>query len=237
MKLGINIDHVATLRQARGGLEPDPISAAKICEKAGAHSIVCHLREDRRHINDCDVRHLRKIVKMRLNLEMSLNREIINTACMIQPDQATLVPERRQEITTEGGLDVVKHLRRIQRAAGMLKAKGIEVSLFIDPVKKQIEKSCEAGVNMIELHTGRYADARTRKAKARELYTLKKMTQYARQLGLIVNAGHGLKYHDTMVVARIPGIVELNIGHSVISRAVFVGLDKAVREMLKLVKK
>lgn len=235
-KLGVNIDHVATLRQARGGHEPDPISAAKICEKAGVHSIVCHLREDRRHIHDRDVRHLRKIVRTRLNLEMSLTPEIVRKACAIRPDQATLVPERRQEVTTEGGLDVVRHFKRIQRTVGLLKAKKIEVSLFIDPVKKQIKKSQEAGVGMIELHTGRYADAKTKQAKARELNTLKKMTHFARGLGLIVNAGHGLKYHDTQAVARIPGIAELNTGHSIISRAVFIGLEKAVREMLQLVK-
>ncbi len=234
-KLGINIDHVATLRQARGGCEPDPIQAAKICEKAGADSIVCHLREDRRHINDRDVRLLRKIVTTRLNLEMSLSKEIVRAACAIRPDQATLVPERRQEITTEGGLNVIKYFRRIQQTVALLETKGIETAIFIDPVKAQIKKASMSGASMIELHTGRYADAKTKAAKTRELNTLRKMTHYARDLGLIVNAGHGLKYHDTRAVARIPGIEELNIGHSVISQAVFTGLDKAVREMVKLV--
>lgn len=235
-KLGVNIDHVATLRQARGEFEPDPLEAVKICERAGAESIVCHLREDRRHINDRDVKNIRKIVTTRLNLEMSLNKDIVLAAVRIKPEQATLVPERRQEITTEGGLDVCKQFKRIKNVVSILQNKKIEVSLFIDPVKKQILKSKETGATMIELHTGQYALAKTSKARQNELKKLTESTKYALGLGLIVNAGHGLKYNNTKAIARIPGIEELNIGHSIISRSIFVGLAKAVREMRKLSK-
>lgn len=235
-KLGVNIDHVATLRQARREFEPDPLAAAKICEKAGADSIVCHLREDRRHINEKDVRALKKIVRTRLNLEMSLAPEIIEITIKIKPDEATLVPERRQEVTTEGGLDVVKQFNRVRRAVERMKKRGIKVNLFIDPVKKQIDAAKKSGADMIELHTGKYAQAATKQRKRTELNKLKKAVEYARRLGLVVNAGHGLKYHDTRPVARIKGIEELNIGHSIISRAVFTGLAAAVKEMRKLVK-
>ena len=236
-KLGVNVDHVATLRQARRELDPDPVVAAKICEKAGADSIVAHLREDRRHINDDDIRRLRKAVTTRLNLEMSLNKEIVAIAALIKPDEATLVPEKRAEITTEGGLDVVSHFNRIARAVETLQKKDIAVSLFIDPVKKQIKRAQESGATVIELHTGRYDLASTRIARNRELAKIKDMTRYARGLGLTVNAGHGLKYHNTRAIARIPGIEELNIGHSIISRAVFVGLETAVKEMVKIIKR
>ncbi len=236
-KLGVNVDHVATLRQARRELDPDPVVAAKICEKAGADSIVAHLREDRRHINDDDIRRLRKAVTTRLNLEMSLNKEIVAIAALIKPDEATLVPEKRAEITTEGGLDVVSHFNRIARAVETLQKKDIAVSLFIDPVKKQIKRAQESGATVIELHTGRYDLASTRIARNRELAKIKDMTRYARGLGLTVNAGHGLKYHNTRAIARIPGIEELNIGHSIISRAVFVGLEAAVKEMVKIIKR
>ena len=236
-KLGVNVDHVATLRQARRELDPDPVVAAKICEKAGADSIVAHLREDRRHINDDDIRRLRKAVTTRLNLEMSLNKEIVAIAALIKPDEATLVPEKRAEITTEGGLDIVSHFNRIARAVETLQKKDIAVSLFIDPVKKQIKRAQESGATIIELHTGRYDLASTRIARDRELAKIKDMTRYARGLGLTVNAGHGLKYHNTRAIARIPGIEELNIGHSIISRAVFVGLETAVKEMVKIIKR
>ncbi len=235
-KLGVNVDHVATLRQARREFDPDPIAAAKICEKAGADSIVAHLREDRRHINEHDVRKLRKAVKTRLNLEMSISQEIIRIASRIKPDEATLVPEKRAEITTEGGLDVVRHFNRTAKAVLTLQKSGIAVSLFIDPVKKQIKKAQESGATIIELHTGRYDYVSTKAAKTRELKKIKDMTQYAQSLGLIVNAGHGLKYHNTKPIARIPGIEELNIGHSIISYAVFVGLETAVKEMIQIVK-
>jgi len=235
-KLGVNIDHVATLRQARREFEPDPLAAAKICEKAGADSIVCHLREDRRHINEKDVRALKKIVKTRLNLEMSLAREIVDITIKIRPDEATLVPEKRQEITTEGGLDVVRHFNRVRRAVKRMQAAGIEVNLFIDPLKEHIEHAKKSGATMIELHTGKYAQAKTAKSKRAQLNKLKKAVEYAVNLGLVVNAGHGLKYHDTRPIARIQGIEELNIGHSIISRALFSGLADAVKEMRKLVK-
>lgn len=235
-KLGVNIDHVATLRQARREFDPDPIAAARCCERAGADSIVAHLREDRRHIQDKDIRALRKIVATRLNLEMSLDERILAIACSVGPDVATIVPEKRAEITTEGGLDVVKHFRRVKKAAVALTKAGIEVSLFIDPVEAQIVKAREAGVNIVELHTGAYALARTKRQVSRELTTIKEMTAFARGLGMTVNAGHGLKYNNVQAIARITGITELNIGHSIVSRALFVGLETAVREMVKCIR-
>lgn len=233
-KLGVNIDHVATIRQARREFEPDPVEAVRICEQAGADSIVCHLREDRRHINDRDVQRIKKIVKIRFNLEMSLAPQIIRIAGRIRPDQATIVPERREEVTTEGGLDVVKHFRKVKNAVGYLQKKGIEVSLFIAPVEAQIRKSKEAGATIIELHTGEYANAQTAGGRRRQLQRLKKAAQFAEKLGLFVSAGHGLKYDNTADVARIAAIKELNIGHSIISRSIVVGLTTAVREMKKL---
>ena len=215
---------------------PDPAEAAQICEKAGADSVVMHLREDRRHINDQDIQRLRKTVQTRFNLEMSLNKEIVAIARSVRPDQATLVPERRAELTTEGGLDVARHFRRIQGASDALKGAGIEVSLFIDPVQRQIDGAKAVGVGMIELHTGGYDRARTKVQIRRGLEKLQRMTQYARSLGLTVNAGHGLKYHNVKAVARIPGMEELNIGHSIITRAMFVGLEAAVREMRGIVR-
>ena len=235
-KLGVNIDHVATLRQARREFDPDPIAAAMICERAGADSIVAHLREDRRHINEGDIRQLRKVITTRLNLEMSLNREIVQIAASIKPDEATLVPEKRSEITTEGGLDVIRHFSRVKKTVAILQHRSIVVSLFIDPIKNQIKRAQESGATVIELHTGRYDYVRTKAAQMWELKKIKNMTQYAQSLGLTVNAGHGLKYHNTKAIARIPGIEELNIGHSIVSHAIFVGLESAVREMKKLVK-
>ncbi len=234
-QLGVNIDHIATLRQARREFDPDPVFAAQICERAGADSIVAHLREDRRHINENDIRRLRKAVKTRLNLEMSLNEEIVRIVLSVKPHQATLVPEKRAELTTEGGLDAARHFGRIQKTVQKLQKAGIEVSLFIDPVRKQIVRSKESGVSIIELHTGRYACAKTACARRRELDQIKQMTAFASRIGLTVNAGHGLKYHNVEAIARIPGIEELNIGHSIISRAVFVGLERAVREMKQIV--
>lgn len=234
--LGVNIDHVATLRQARREFEPNPVCAARVCEKAGANSIVAHLREDRRHINDADVRNLRKIVSGKFNLEMSINPEIVKIALRLRPDQATLVPEKRQEITTEGGLDVVAQFSKIKKAVNSLQKKDICVSLFIDPVKAQIKKSYETSAQSIEIHTGRYARARGRAAIQRELATLLECVRYAKSLGLTVHAGHGLNYKNAKAVARIAGIEELNIGHSIISRAVFAGLNKAVREMIAIIR-
>lgn len=236
-KLGVNIDHVATLRQARGEGYPDPIQAALICQKAGATSIVCHLREDRRHIQDIDVKRLRKAVTIRLNLEMSLTKNIVDFACKIKPDQATIVPEKRQELTTEGGLDVVRQFHRTKNAVKRLQQKKIEVSLFIDPVKKQIKASKDSGAEMIELHTGEYANAKTATSRLKHLKKLKDAVTYAQSLGLIVHAGHGLKYNNTAPIARINGMGELNIGHAIICQAVFDGLPKAVRDMVKICKK
>ena len=232
--LGVNIDHVATLRQARRGVYPDPVKAALVCEKAGADSIVAHLREDRRHIQDRDVLCLRRELSIRFNLEMSIAPGVVDLACRVKPVQATLVPERRQELTTEGGLDVVGGFRRLQAACARLQGKGIELSLFIAPDKTQIDKTIELGVGVIELHTGCYAIARTPAAKARELGKLAAMTAYARQHGLVVNAGHGLDYGNTLPVAQLSGMHELNIGHSIMAQAVFVGLERAVKQMRAL---
>ncbi len=235
VKLGVNIDHVATLRQARGGVYPDPIVAAQICEQAGADSIVCHLREDRRHIQDHDVFQLRKTVRTRLNLEMSLNAEIIQITGRIRPDVATIVPERRQEITTEGGLDVIKHFKKVKNAVSFLQGKGIAVSLFIAPDKEQIKKSYESKAQIIELHTGTFAH-HTKTAQTRELKRILTASEYAQSLGLKVSAGHGLNYLNTLPITQIKGIEELNIGHSIISEAVFIGLEAAVKKMLNLMR-
>ena len=235
-KLGVNIDHVATLREARKISYPDPVEAAKICEGAGCDSIVCHLREDRRHIKDDDVRRLRKAVKTRLNLEMSVAKDIVDIACDIKPDQATLVPEKRKELTTEGGLNVIKCFKQVAAIIKIFDKNGIATSLFINPSKIQIDASKRAGCGIIELHTGEYANAKTAMAKARELEKIERMTEYALSLGLEVNAGHGLNYNNTKEIAGIEGINELNIGHSIISRAVLVGMRQAVEEMIGLIR-
>lgn len=230
-ELGVNIDHVATLRQARGVAYPDPIEAAKICESAGCNSIVCHLREDRRHIIDEDVHRLKKAVSTRLNLEMSIAKEIVDIACHVKPEQATLVPERRREVTTEGGLDVVKNLIDVKKAVGMLKDAGIEVSLFIDPIVEAVEASMSIGVKTVEFHTGEYANATSADERDRELKILQDCTRHALSYGMTVNAGHGLNYDNVLPVANVRGMHELNIGHSIVSYAVFYGLDEAVRKM------
>lgn len=235
-KLGVNIDHIATLREARGGIEPDPILAARICEAAGCDSIVAHLREDRRHMQDRDLYILRKTVRTRLNMEMSVAEEIVKAALEINPDQATLVPEKRRELTTEGGLDCVKYGKYIARAVGKLEKKGIVVSLFIDPVRKQIKAAQATGAEFIELHTGEYSNAKGEREKQARLNEIIEAANYAAGMGLRVNSGHGLNYNNVRDVAKIKGMEELNIGHSIISRAVFVGLDKAVREMLALIR-
>lgn len=234
-KLGVNIDHVATLRQQRREFDPDPVEAARICEEAGADSIVSHLREDRRHVQDQDARQLRKIVRTRWNLEMSLSPGIMDMAVTLKPDLATMVPERRQELTTEGGLNTVKYFSSIASAIERLRKRNVEVSLFVDPTKRQIAHAKAAGAKIIELHTGRYSSAGSLKKVREELLKLTDMTQYARSLGLKVSAGHGLKYHNAGAVARIPGIEELNIGHSIICRALFTGLAQAVREMKAII--
>jgi len=235
-KLGVNIDHVATLREARGTVRPCPVQAAKVCVEAGCDSVVCHLREDRRHIKDEDVVSLRRIAKTRLNLEMSVAREIVAFACEVRPDQATLVPERRRELTTEGGLDVRKNARVVSQVVAVLKSKGIEVSLFINPARPQIDAAIRVGAGVIELHTGEYANASSPVSRRRQLLALKRSSEYALSRGLEVNAGHGLDYDNVRDIALIDGLNELNIGHSIISRAVFVGLARATTEMLELIR-
>ncbi|MGY2802993.1 pyridoxine 5'-phosphate synthase [Thermostichus sp. MS-CIW-37] len=231
LSLGVNIDHIATIRQARRTVEPDPVAAAVIAELAGADGITVHLREDRRHIQDRDVRLLRQTVRTHLNLEMAATEEMVAIALEIKPDYVTLVPERREEITTEGGLDVAGQVSRLRDVVGQLQGSGIPVSLFIDPDPTQVAAAAQVGARWVELHTGRYAEASSAAQRQVELDHLEKASQQALQLGLRVNAGHGLTYWNVGPVARIPGMEELNIGHSIISRAVLVGLDRAVREM------
>ena len=236
MKLGVNIDHVATVREARKTFEPDPVKAVLECEKAGCDGIVCHLRKDRRHINDKDLESIKKAVSTYLNLEMSVNPEIVGIAIKTCPDQATLVPENRQEITTEGGLDVVSNFDRIKEVVSELKDAGIAVSLFIDPEKEQIEASAGVGAGMIEFHTGKYAeDFNSGNDYIPELKKLEEMTILAIDTNLVPAAGHGLNYQNVTNVARIKGIVELNIGHSIISKAVFTGIASAVKEMKEMI--
>jgi pyridoxine 5-phosphate synthase len=232
--LGVNIDHVATLRQARRGREPDPLWAAPAAELAGADGITVHLREDRRHIQDRDVELLRRTVQCKLNLEMAVADEIVRIAEELKPDQATLVPERREEVTTEGGLDAAGGGKRLASAIARLKAAGIQVNLFIDAAPEQIEHSARAGADGIELHTGQYALA-AGKERDERLAELVNGAALAADLGLYVAAGHGLDYRNVIPVASIPQVEELNIGHSIISRAVFVGLGRAVREMRELI--
>jgi pyridoxine 5-phosphate synthase len=234
-KLCVNIDHIATLRQARGGSEPDPVSAAVIAELAGAQGITVHLREDRRHIQDRDVEILRRTVKTKLNLEMSADNAVVEFALKVVPDEATLVPEKRMELTTEGGLDVIKNMRRIKNTVARLKSKGIIVSLFIDPEQEQIRASKVAGADFIELHTGRYANATGEKNVMKEIVNLRSGVKYAEEVGLKVNAGHGLDYLNTRALALTEGIEDFNIGHSIIARASLIGLEKAVREMIGLI--
>jgi pyridoxine 5-phosphate synthase len=236
MKLSINIDHIATLRNARGGTDPDPVLAAAMCEEAGADGIVVHLREDRRHIKDHDVRTLRKMLKTKLDLEMGANEEIISIALDVVPEMVTLVPERRQELTTEGGLNVVAQKEKLRSVIDRFHEKNIEVSLFIDPIAEHITASQEIGADMIELHTGEYADAATTAAQDRSFHEIKEAAELGHSLGMKINAGHGLNYVNVQRIAELPWIAELSIGHSIISRAVFVGLERAVKEMVFLVK-
>lgn len=236
MRLAINIDHVATVRNARGGAEPDPVVAARAAEKAGAACIVCHLREDRRHIRDDDVRRLRESVRTKLDLEMAAAGGIIAVARKVRPDLATLVPEHRLELTTEGGLDVARSPARIRRAVDRLHDRGIAVSLFVDPVRRQIDACRETGADMIEIHTGEYAGAVSAPRRRRLLAVIRKAAVYARELGLGVNAGHGLNYENIRPVAAIREIEEVSIGHAVIARALVVGMERAVREMRLLLR-
>lgn len=236
IKLGVNIDHVATIRQARRGREPDPIWAAGLAEMAGADGITVHLREDRRHIQDRDVRLLRETVRTRLNLEMCVAREIVEIALAVRPDMATLVPERRQEVTTEGGLDVAGQVKRIRDVTRKLQKAGAQVSLFIDPVAEQVKAAAEAGADFVEFHTGRYADAQGEAEIEHELGKLYESSEMALDLGLRVNAGHGITYWNVAPLVRMAGLEEFNIGHSIISRAVMVGLSAAVAEMKKAIR-
>ncbi|MFZ5774994.1 MAG: pyridoxine 5'-phosphate synthase [Thermodesulfobacteriota bacterium] len=234
ISLAINVDHVATVRQARGGVEPDPVLAAGICELAGAQGIVVHLREDRRHIQDRDVHLLRQTVKTKLNLEMGATEEIIGIALDLKPDMVTLVPEKRKELTTEGGLNVAGQKKKLAEVIGRMGKAGIPVSLFVDPDQKQIEASAEVGATFVEIHTGRYSDALSEQERDHEFDLIARSAEAALAAGLRVNAGHGLNYLNTRRVAQLGTIEELSIGHAVMARAIFVGLDQAVREMVAL---
>jgi len=233
--LGVNIDHVATLRQARGTRYPSPIDAALIAEDAGADYITLHLREDRRHIQDADVEQLRRVLRTRMNLEAAVTRDMVEFARRVGPDDVCLVPERRAEVTTEGGLDVAHNQERVREACRALGDAGIRVSLFIDPDISQVDAALTAGAPLIELHTGRYADAPERTIASRELDVIRQAAQYASSKGLHVNAGHGLNYENVTAVAAIKEIRELNIGHAIVAQAVFVGMAQAVRDMKALI--
>ena len=235
IKLGVNIDHVATLRQARGTRYPDPVQAAIEAEQAGADSITLHLREDRRHIQERDVEILKQTLATRMNLEMAVADDIVAYACKIKPQDCCLVPERRQELTTEGGLDVVAHLKKITHACKQLGDAGIRVSLFVDPDPIQIAAAAQTGAPAIEIHTGHYADA-TGDHWRRELARIEQATIQGRDLRLQVNAGHGLNYHNVQSIAAIPGLAELNIGHAIVARALFTGMREAVCEMKRLIR-
>jgi pyridoxine 5-phosphate synthase len=234
IELGVNIDHVATLRQARGTTYPNPVEAAMVAESAGADAITLHLREDRRHIQDRDVEILRDLLATRMNLESAVTDEMIDFALRIKPQDVCLVPERREELTTEGGLDVVRHFDQVQRACHRLADAGIRVSLFINADYAQIDAAVKAGAPAIEIHTGSYADAQTAGEQQSELERIRAAVTKGISQGLKVNAGHGLHYHNVQPIAAISGVSELNIGHAIVAHALFVGLEQAVREMKKL---
>jgi pyridoxine 5-phosphate synthase len=243
LRLGVNIDHVATLRQARyatmpesKNAEPDPVAAASVCERAGAKGIVAHLRSDRRHIQDRDIERLRENIMTKLNLEMGNTPEIVDVALRIVPDEVCLVPEKREEITTEGGLDVVANRKELEPTIKRLQTAGIRVSLFVDPTLEQIDAAGELGVEMVELHTGKLANAFSEKIEKQELQNLQAAAKCASELKMQVNAGHGINYTNIALVHNIPHLTELNIGHSIVSRAMSVGLEKAVKEMLAAMK-
>jgi pyridoxine 5-phosphate synthase len=236
IKLGVNIDHVATLRQARGTRFPDPVQAAIEAEQAGADAITLHLREDRRHIQERDVELLKSILQTRMNLEMAVIDDMVAYAARIRPEECCLVPERRQELTTEGGLDVVGNIKKISAACELLRDAGVRVSLFVDAEAAQIEAAAQCRTPVIEIHTGRYADAPTADERGEALGRIELAVQQGLDLGLQVNAGHGLNYHNVPAVAAIPGVAELNIGHAIVARAVFTGLREAVREMKRLMR-
>jgi pyridoxine 5-phosphate synthase len=234
IKLGLNIDHEATLRQARGSRYPSLVRAALVCEEAGADAITLHLREDRRHIQDADVEILRGMLQTRMNLEGAVTDEMIANALRIRPHDICLVPERREELTTEGGLDVVRHFDAVKRATARCRDAGIRVSLFIDPEEKQLDAARAAGAPVVEIHTGKYADADSVPEREHELQRIRQAVAHGHSLGLLVNAGHGLNYHNVRPIVAIPHIAELNIGHAIISEAVFIGLEQAVKKMKAL---
>jgi pyridoxine 5-phosphate synthase len=234
-RLSVNIDHIATIRQARKGMEPDPVSAALLAELAGAEGIIAHLREDRRHVQDRDLRLLRETVQTKLNLEMAATDEMQRIALEVKPDITTLVPEKREELTTEGGLEVATRTDFMKSYISRLQQGGVVVSLFIDPDHKQISAARKSGADWVEIHTGAYANARTEKDREREFVKITEAAKLAGSLGLRVGAGHGLNYMNVRKIARIPEVEELNIGHSIISRAALVGLERAVREMKALI--
>ena len=235
-RLGVNVDHIATLRQARRGKQPDPVLAASLAELGGAEQITLHLREDRRHIQDRDLRIMRETVKTLLNLEMAATQELVKIAYEMRPEVSTLVPERREELTTEGGLDVIGQREPLRKVVRTLRDAEIEVSLFVDPDLDQVRASHKVDANRIELHTGRYAEARHEKERDQELMRIVDCAKAAKKLGLSVAAGHGLDYQNVQAIARIQEIEELNIGHAIVGRAVFVGMERAVREMIELMR-
>lgn len=237
IRLGVNVDHVATVRQARRTVEPDPVWAAALAELGGADAIVVHLREDRRHIQDRDLRILRQTVKVELNLEMGMSDEIVGIAHDVKPDRVTLVPEKRQELTTEGGLDVAGNLERVRRVVQGMQERGVRVSLFIDPEREQVEAAKKAGATIVELHTGAYANAAGAEARAREVQKVAEAARLGRRLDLAVAAGHGLTYSNVAPIAAIKDLFELNIGHSIVSRAVLIGMERAVREMKEIIQR
>jgi pyridoxine 5-phosphate synthase len=234
--LGVNIDHIATLRQARGTRYPDPVYAAAIAEEAGADGITVHLREDRRHIQDRDIHVLKDTLNTRMNLEMAITEEMIEIAEAVKPAHCCLVPEKREELTTEGGLDVLGNEAQVADAVKRLASAGIEVSLFIDPEPAQLEAAVRCGAPVVELHTGAYAEAENHDVAQKELERVERAVAFGLEKGLIVNAGHGLHYHNVQAIAAIPGITELNIGHAIVARAVFSGLAEAVAEMKRLMR-
>jgi pyridoxine 5-phosphate synthase len=235
MRLAINIDHVATLRNARGGIDPDPVKAALLCEDAGAVGIVCHLREDRRHIKDNDVSRLRSAIRKKLDLEMAAAEEIIGIAIKTKPDLVTLVPERRQELTTEGGLDIVNQKKFFEGVVKQFRQHGIPVSLFINPTGAQVQACADVGADMIEIHTGEYAEAKSDRESGEQLARIQEAAKLGKSLGVGVNAGHGLDYANIKPVAAIKEIDEVSIGHAIIIRALFAGIGQAVREMIALI--
>jgi len=237
MKLSVNIDHIATIREARGEIEPDPVIAAGICELSGADGIVCHLREDRRHINDRDVRLLREVVRTKFDLEMAPTDEMLEIAKEILPDLVTLVPEKREELTTEGGLNIEANRTRLEKVIKELHSKDILVSLFIDPLPENVDKALEVGADILEIHTGKYANTIDEREQINEISKIVVIARMGTELGLTITAGHGLNYFNIFPLLNIDEIKEVSIGHSIISKAVFTGLSKAVEDMVRILRK